>query len=567
MLGQKLSSWLKAKKLIRLYSRWYENGSHMSGAEQHAGQEAYRTLLKMGAAAVPALVHTLSDGERGMVNNAATALGRIADNSPEAVAGSRAGKRLQRLLQDTETRSEAFWALGKMRYKPAFEHLVAELSRTAPDPNAVVALGDLGDSRAVEPLLKRWDFCPRAIAEALGKIGDRRAVEPLVSKLLSSKDVCEAANALGYLGDPRAVQPLIDKLGCNDDFLTVAEALGRLGDKRAVEPLVSWLKRMVSCDTTAYSLEPFEEHRYMVVIHALGNLRDIRAVEALIGALRVRPHTSLWMKEINWHIAETAAETLAILGDKRAVEPLFESAKEGNRKSVKALAEIGDGRILGKVLKFADECDWSNEKVPAEAVAKLGLQNRAHLVSFLSKRLEPGGSLRARRYAAEILVRVKEPPPKARVGEIVLNWLEFTADDRRGGVAYMDRDDGIKWQLDQDDGIKLMADYVGMDSKLLILAAEALGYATKVDESDKFSYSGGMDTLKRLCKLKTPWASFVLYQVARKKDVTISIAICAFMQEFTLSFDKERQFAQRELRRRGFGDKSPFGFIDREVSQ
>jgi hypothetical protein len=52
---------------------------------------------------------------------------------------------------------------------------------------AVEALGKIGDSRAVEPLiaaLKDWDQDVRyAAVEALGKIGDSRAVGPFIAAL------------------------------------------------------------------------------------------------------------------------------------------------------------------------------------------------------------------------------------------------------------------------------------------------------------------------------------------------------------------------------------------------
>ena len=53
----------------------------------------------------------------------------------------------------------------------------------------------------------------------------------------------EAALALGIIGDERAVEPLIDAL--HDDDLEVREwaawALGMVGDERAVEPLIDAL--------------------------------------------------------------------------------------------------------------------------------------------------------------------------------------------------------------------------------------------------------------------------------------------------------------------------------------
>jgi hypothetical protein len=114
---------------------------------------------------------------------------------------------------------------------------------------AAEALGELGDPRAVEPLLARladWDGMVRvSAADALGRFGDRRAVEPLVARLADEdSDVRRrTAVALGELGDPRAVEPLLAHLGDEDAQvrLVVAGALAELGDPRAVEPLITYL--------------------------------------------------------------------------------------------------------------------------------------------------------------------------------------------------------------------------------------------------------------------------------------------------------------------------------------
>jgi len=119
--------------------------------------------------------------------------------------------------------------------------------------DATKALGEMGDSRAVEPLIvvlqEDEDEGVRAgAAEALGVLGDIRAVEPLIQTLLEDGDrgVREsAAKALGLIGDNRAVDPLIQVL-LGDEEASVrakaAEALGLIGDNRAVEALTQALE-------------------------------------------------------------------------------------------------------------------------------------------------------------------------------------------------------------------------------------------------------------------------------------------------------------------------------------
>ncbi|MCB2099346.1 MAG: HEAT repeat domain-containing protein [Rhodobacterales bacterium] len=159
----------------------------------------------------------------------------------------------------------------------------------SPDENtrleAIAALGDSGDPRAFDPLL-RLATGPAApgqdrmeAAWALGNLGDRRAVEPLIGALRRDmKDrtgvMMAIIPALGALGDPRAVPVLLDCLtNRRDDWLareSAAEALGAIGDRRAVGHLINaaWM-----ADTRD------------AAIGALAAIADPAGAEALAGAL------------------------------------------------------------------------------------------------------------------------------------------------------------------------------------------------------------------------------------------------------------------------------------------
>ena len=147
---------------------------------------------------------------------------------------------------------------------------------------AVRALGQIGDARAVEPLiatLKHWDKdVQQAAAEALGEIGDAQAVEPLIVALSKFKTVMvrrAAAEALGEIGDAQAVEPLIAALSDKAEAVRegVAKALGKISDARAVDALIVALSKdkvVKVCQAAA---------------EALGEIGDARAVGPLIAAL------------------------------------------------------------------------------------------------------------------------------------------------------------------------------------------------------------------------------------------------------------------------------------------
>jgi len=109
--------------------------------------------------------------------------------------------------------------------------------------NAIMALGETRDARAVEPLIStlRDESCACTAATSLVKIG-KPAVEPLIAALKDEKPIVRrnAAMALGGIKDVSAVKPLIFAL--KDKDLTVrwnaAKALGEIKDASAVEPLI-----------------------------------------------------------------------------------------------------------------------------------------------------------------------------------------------------------------------------------------------------------------------------------------------------------------------------------------
>lgn len=114
---------------------------------------------------------------------------------------------------------------------PAVMALTAALKHDYPEVRwrAATALAQIGDSRAVEPLIAalqdHGNFSMQfAAAKALGDIGDRRAVKPLVAALeADNSDVrWRAAKALGAIGDSRALQALDRAL--QDDHADVREA-------------------------------------------------------------------------------------------------------------------------------------------------------------------------------------------------------------------------------------------------------------------------------------------------------------------------------------------------------
>jgi hypothetical protein len=131
------------------------------------------------------------------------------------------------------------------------EGLVAALQ----DPNeglrnhAALALGELGDTRAVDPLIhalegESAEFRRRA-AYSLGKLNDSRAATPLINALGDANSWVRVAAvvALWEMGEGRAVEALVEALDDEDMYVrgVAAQALGWLGGPRAIGPLANAL--------------------------------------------------------------------------------------------------------------------------------------------------------------------------------------------------------------------------------------------------------------------------------------------------------------------------------------
>lgn len=101
---------------------------------------------------------------------------------------------------------------------------------------AILALGDIGDPRAVSPLIEILkgngkDQHYDAALSALGQLGEP-AVEALISLMKDRKKYAnesaqaDAAEKLGYIGDVRALEPLIEELDEKDPYRRKAAARG-----------------------------------------------------------------------------------------------------------------------------------------------------------------------------------------------------------------------------------------------------------------------------------------------------------------------------------------------------
>jgi HEAT repeat protein len=139
--------------------------------------------------------------------------------------------------------------------------------------NAAIELGRAKDPRAVPALIDLLDECDNVsgagqyAAWALGEIGDRRAVEPLLAAVRKRYLSSAAITALVKLRDERALEPIIS-LFRKTNQPDLATVLGNWGDRRAVEPLIT-------------AMQNSDPHVRYYTARALGKIGDQRAIPVL----------------------------------------------------------------------------------------------------------------------------------------------------------------------------------------------------------------------------------------------------------------------------------------------
>ncbi len=341
--------------------------------------------------------------------------------------------------KDDSIRQAAAQALGELGDKRAVNPLINMLDDLDPNvrSNAAQALGKLGDKRAVKPLINRLNDSGSSVssnaAQALGELGDKRAIEPLFNRL-SNSSLCDypyAAQVLGKLGDKRAIKPLINRLSDSNSGVSssAAQALGKLGDKRAVRLLITRLSDSSSGVRSNAA-------------QALGELGDKRAIEPLINRLsdsdlNIRSNAAQALEKLDTtkeqmvagyvealdspdlFVRRDATEALGKLGNKRAIETLInklsDSSSGVSSNAAEALGRLGNKRAVEPLIKALGDPDSYVRRDAAEALGRLG--NKRAVEPLITRLSDSNSNIRSN--AAQALERLG-----ATKEQIVAGYIE-----------------------------------------------------------------------------------------------------------------------------------------------
>lgn len=255
-------------------------------------EAAIEALRSIGASAVEAVGTCLTEPDLSIQESASAILATIADERVLAplITALRSG--------DWIVRMHAAKALGRVRNADSVEPLIPLLQDKvkAVREEAAAALAAIGDA-AIPSLLKALqheDWLVRLHAvESLGKTKSKRAVEFLLSVLFNDRDSAvreDAVRALGEIGDSQAVEHLFMVMREPGLRTMAVEALGRIGDQRAVPVLidvVSGASPPQVTRTVAGCGDQWNEEAITqgAAARALGAIGDERAIPALVAAL------------------------------------------------------------------------------------------------------------------------------------------------------------------------------------------------------------------------------------------------------------------------------------------
>lgn len=411
------ANWPVRESAIRLAARFLAPerlldlvANHENSILRNSGIEA---LKLQGKLAVPDLLKALGHSDEDVVLFATQILGHLGDSS--------SADALIKLIdhENKNIAQAAMEGLGHLHESRATPYLLEKLKTDMwLQIGALEALGEIGDPRSVEPLLKYLEddmLAPLAI-EALKKVGDSRALEPLFEmfvadnrlpsrdevvlamvKVMQTEDSecasrCESLNKRfnSLLQRPELIDYMRDGLVNGEDTLVLAmmhltailrpeglepDVIKKLGSleqrKRAREAVLLWGSSMVP--ELIHGLESNNDERVRECALCLGQLKAAQSRPSLqgllqsssasvkVGALQALSDLGLALEDSR-RICPLLADTHLDVCEAAALA-LASQGGEGIKAAMGRLGEYGKTpRYRASLLKIIAEMDTPNEK-------------------------------------------------------------------------------------------------------------------------------------------------------------------------------------------------------------
>ncbi len=249
------------------------------------------------------------------------------------------------------------------------------------------ALGALGDSKAVQPLLRlmkatKSPDVQRAAIRGLAKLKAREVVDDLI-KLSEDTTVnklirMNAIYALGEIGDPKAVDSLVLSLYRDKAFyfFQAGLALVKIGEP-AIPQLVRTMNgaNLEAKQMIEGNIEILEGALEANAAKVLGDIGSPEGVEPLLEMIK---KVEKWEAETNQMLTVTRLiNALGAIGDKRGLEPpvkyLAKEFWDVRTVCASAINYISDRTVVTTLLKYSSEGSHPKTRAPLiEAIGNLG---------------------------------------------------------------------------------------------------------------------------------------------------------------------------------------------------
>ncbi len=285
---------------------------------------------------------------------------------------------LARLLGELKDPSSVPSLLG------ALDFGASDSDEKAANKEIVVALGAIGDKRAVPDLVKllsvRDNYTVIAAIEALGQMKAADAYEPL-NKLAVEESTepfisKKAIQALGEIGDPRAVQALIrmmmkERRGVSF-YVESSYALYQIGTP-AADALIHTAdgsdKEILKWAAENKIVEPAV---YAKAMQVLGDLHDPRGNKRMLSLLDYKNENL----QFQLFVRMRAADALGRIRAKDAAKPLaamlVEEEANARNEYIRALVRIGSKDAVPALAKAAATGSWDARQPAINGLAMLG---------------------------------------------------------------------------------------------------------------------------------------------------------------------------------------------------
>lgn len=291
---------------------------------------------------------------------------------------------------ESKNRKERLKTIETLRSSgaPPVVPMLVELLRTTADvptrQRCAAMLGQVGDERAVEPLVELLDQAVASLRKvavyALGELKLTAAVDPLLEILQRETDyrvVAVIVASLANIGDPKAITPLVELSEAASEGplqQTIAAALRVLGRSCDLAQLIRML------NSSGKQIRDWAGERFVHRQHT-PQVEHLEALQALLS------------DERRADVRYEAVRLLSRIDDQRAKNLVLAMLRHTDaRMQQEALNAVYNQRIQGALDILFELYDPDVERRQGPLFEAMGVQDDPRVVPFLLDHLESKGS-------------------------------------------------------------------------------------------------------------------------------------------------------------------------------